>query len=176
MAGYVLLYFGRSTSVVFIGSLLMMTGYLTGMSIFGAMIRTQIPESKAGQFQGIRIIGQVFIPGIIGPMIGNAVLQNAATVTNNDGTVNQAKDAAQNTILQTLAKSAVANVIKTKEALHFYGQQMKSNENGSRDVRFLYDFANLTVNGVKTKEVRFNVTIVGEGISATKTVVQNTVL
>jgi len=87
LAGYVFLYFGRSTAIVFIGSLLMMTGYLTGMSVFGAMIRTQIPESKAGQFQGIRIIGQVFIPGIIGPMIGNAVLRNAATVTNNDGTV-----------------------------------------------------------------------------------------
>ena len=86
MAGYVLLYFGRSTPLVFTGSLLMMTGYLTGMSIFGAMIRTQIPESKAGQYQGIRIIGQVLIPGIIGPSIGRAVLKNADTVVNNDGT------------------------------------------------------------------------------------------
>lgn len=86
MAGYVLLFFGRATPVVFIGSLLMMTGYLTGMSIFGAMIRSLIPESKAGQFQGIRIIGQVLIPGIIGPSIGAAVLKNAATIVNNDGT------------------------------------------------------------------------------------------
>lgn len=86
MAGYILLFFGRATPVVFIGSLLMMTGYLTGMSIFGAMIRSLIPESRAGQFQGIRIIGQVLIPGIIGPSIGAAVLKNAETVTNNDGT------------------------------------------------------------------------------------------
>ena len=86
MAGYVLLFFGRSTPVVFVGSLLMMTGYLTGMSIFGAMIRSLIPENRAGQFQGIRIIGQVLIPGIIGPSIGAAVLKNAATVTNSDGT------------------------------------------------------------------------------------------
>ena len=86
MAGYVLLFFGRATPVVFIGSLLMMTGYLTGMSIFGAMIRSLIPESKAGQFQGIRIIGQVLIPGIIGPSIGAAVLKNAATIVNSDGT------------------------------------------------------------------------------------------
>ena len=64
----------------------MMTGYLTGMSIFGAMIRTLIPESKAGQYQGIRIIGQVLIPGIIGPSIGAAVLKNADTILNNDGT------------------------------------------------------------------------------------------
>jgi MFS family permease len=56
------------------------------MSIFGAMIRSLIPESRAGQFQGIRIIGQVLIPGIIGPSIGAAVLKNAETITNNDGT------------------------------------------------------------------------------------------
>ena len=86
MAGYVLLFFGRTTPVVFLGSLLMMTGYLTGMSIFGAMIRTQIPEHRAGQYQGIRIIGQVLIPGIIGPSIGAAVLKNADTVVNSDGT------------------------------------------------------------------------------------------
>ena len=86
MAGYVLLFFGRTTPVVFAGSLLMMTGYLTGMSIFGAMIRSLIPENKAGQFQGVRIIGQVLIPGIIGPSIGAAVLKNADTIVNNDGT------------------------------------------------------------------------------------------
>ncbi len=86
MAGYVLLFFGRTTPLVFTGSLLMMTGYLTGMSIFGAMIRSLIPENKAGQFQGIRIIGQVLIPGVIGPSIGAAVLKNANTIVNNDGT------------------------------------------------------------------------------------------
>lgn len=86
MAGYVFLYFGRKTSVVFIGSLLMMTGYLTGTAVFGAMIRNHIPEQKAGQFQGIRMIGQVLIPGIIGPAIGAAVLSDAEIVVNNDGT------------------------------------------------------------------------------------------
>ncbi|MBO5068895.1 MAG: MFS transporter [Roseburia sp.] len=86
MAGYGLLYFGRKTGVVFVGSLLMMTGYLTGMAIFGAMIRNHIPEKKAGQFQGIRIIGQVLIPGIIGPAIGAAVLKDAKEIVNNDGT------------------------------------------------------------------------------------------
>ena len=86
MGGYVLLYFGRSTGIVFIGSLLMMTGYLTGMAIFGAMIKGRIPEKKAGQFQGMRIIGQVFIPGIIGPAIGANVLKSTETIVNNDGT------------------------------------------------------------------------------------------
>jgi beta-galactosidase/beta-glucuronidase len=71
---------------VFLGSLLMMTGYLTGMAIFGAMIKGHIPKGKSGQFQGVRIIGQVLIPGILGPALGAAVLQNAETVTNSDGT------------------------------------------------------------------------------------------
>lgn len=86
MAGYVLLYVGTGTGVVFVGSLLMMAGYLTGMAVFGAMIRSHIPEAKAGQFQGIRIIGQVLIPGIIGPAIGAAVLHDAEQIVNSDGT------------------------------------------------------------------------------------------
>ncbi len=86
MAGYVMLYLCRGTVAVFIGSLLMMTGYLTGMAVFGAMIRSHIPEKKAGQFQGIRIIGQVLIPGIVGPAIGAAVLHNAEQIVNADGT------------------------------------------------------------------------------------------
>ena len=86
MAGYVLLYAGRATWIVFIGSLLMMTGYLTGMAVFGAMIRSHIPDQRAGQFQGIRIIGQVLIPGICGPAIGAYVLRDAEQIVNSDGT------------------------------------------------------------------------------------------
>ena len=86
MAGYTILYFSVSTVPVFIGSLLMMSGYLTGMAVFGAMIRDHIPENMAGRFQGIRIIGQVLIPGVIGPGIGAFVLRNAEMIENNDGT------------------------------------------------------------------------------------------
>lgn len=84
--GYALLYLFSGTALVFIGSLLMMSGYLTGMSVFGAMIRDNIPENRAGQFQGVRIIGQVFVPGLIGPAIGSAVLRNAQLIFNDDGT------------------------------------------------------------------------------------------
>ena len=86
IVGYILLYLFTNIILVFIGSLLMMSGYLCGMSIFGARIRDLIPENKAGQFQGVRIIGQVFIPGVIGPAIGSAVLKNAQTILNSDGT------------------------------------------------------------------------------------------
>ena len=85
-SGYVMLYFFRSIVPVLFGSMLMLGGYLTGMSVFGAMIRDNIPENRSGQFQGVRIIGQVFVPGLIGPAIGAYVLRNAQTITNSDGT------------------------------------------------------------------------------------------
>lgn len=86
IVGYIILFALKQTLPVFIGSLLMMCGYLAGMAVFGAVIRDNIPENKAGMFQGLRIIGQVLIPGIIGPWIGNMVLTNAETIVNNDGT------------------------------------------------------------------------------------------
>lgn len=84
--GYVVLFFTKTTALVFIGSLFMLTGYLTGMACFGAMIKDNIPEDKAGLFQGLRIFGQVLIPGIIGPSIGAMSLYNAKVIINNDGT------------------------------------------------------------------------------------------
>lgn len=85
-AGYIFLFFFTNTVCVFIGSLLMMCGYLSGSAVFGAMIRDKTPESKAGMFQGLRIIGQVLIPGVIGPMIAKEILKNAETIQNGDGT------------------------------------------------------------------------------------------
>ena len=84
--GYVFLYIFTNTIFVFIGSMFMMSGYLCGMSVFGAKIRDLIPENRAGQFQGVRILGQVFVPGLIGPFIGSTVLKNAKQILNNDGT------------------------------------------------------------------------------------------
>lgn len=93
--GYVLLFIfpgvfrveGISMKIpVFIGSLLMMSGYLTGMAVFGSKIRNETPERMSGRFQGLRIIAQVLVPGVVGPAIGAAVLKNAELITNSDGT------------------------------------------------------------------------------------------
>ena len=84
--GYIVLYFTKTTVPVFVGSLLMMCGYLAGMAVFGAIIRDYTPENKAGMFQGLRIFSQVLIPGVVGPAIGASVLKNAETIMNNDGT------------------------------------------------------------------------------------------
>ncbi len=84
--GYIILFFFKNTALVFIGSLLMMCGYLGGSAVFGATLRNYTPENKAGMFQGLRIVAQVLIPGVVGPAIGAAVLNNADKVVNNDGT------------------------------------------------------------------------------------------
>ena len=86
IAGYIVLFFTQNTVLVFIGSLLMMSGYLSGMAVFGALIRDNIPQGKAGCLQGIRIFSQVLVPGIVGPAIGSAVLSSADTIVNGDGT------------------------------------------------------------------------------------------
>ena len=44
--GYILLFFFRSTALVFVGSLLMMCGYLAGTAVFGAVIRDHTPEGR----------------------------------------------------------------------------------------------------------------------------------
>ena len=85
IAGYLLLYFFRQRLPVFVGTVLMMCGYLSGMAVFGAMIRDNTPKNKAGMFQGQRIVCQVLIPGIVGPAIGAAVLKNAQTIVDSDG-------------------------------------------------------------------------------------------
>ncbi len=107
--GYVLLYFFKNTALVFVGSLLMMSGYLSGMAVFGAVIRDYTPVNKAGMFQGLRIVGQVLIPGIIGPFIGSAVLKNAEKIVNSDGTTSFLPNA--NIFLAALVVAVILSVI-----------------------------------------------------------------
>ena len=108
-AGYVVLFCFKQVAAVFIGSLLMMCGYLTGMAVFGAMVRDNTPSGKAGMFQGLRIVGQVLVPGVVGPAIGAAVLANAETYLNNDGTTSFIPN--QNIFLAALAVIAVLAVV-----------------------------------------------------------------
>jgi len=92
-SGYIVLYLFRATIPVFIGSLLMMSGYLGGMAMFGARIRDLTPEGYAGRLQGVRIFSQVLVPCVVGPYIGKTILANAQMITNNDGTQSFVPDA-----------------------------------------------------------------------------------
>ena len=106
---------------VFIGSLLMMSGYLSGMAVFGAEIRNETPERMAGRFQGLRIIAQVLIPGVIGPGIGAAVLKGAATITNDDGTTSFLPNAQI-----FLAAAAVCAILAALLAWYFRAKKKKA--------------------------------------------------
>ncbi len=85
LVGFAMLYLTRTTVPVFIGTLFMMSGYLAGMAVFGAVIRDYTPVGKAGRFQGVRIFSQVFVPGLAGPAISAKILQNAQTFIDTDG-------------------------------------------------------------------------------------------
>lgn len=127
--GYVVLYFSRDVLLVFFGSLLMMTGDLTGMAVFGAMIRDYTPKGTAGRLQGLRIVGQVLIPNVIGPIIGASILANAETMVNQDGTTSFIPNS--NIFLGALVVALVLSfvVILTKK---FYSPAKKEQkENGA---------------------------------------------
>ncbi len=104
-AGYIILFFTRTAFPVFLGSLLMMCGYLSGMAVFGALIRDNTPNGKSGRLQGIRIFSQVLIPGIVGPAIGSFVLRDAEKILNSDGTESFLPNA--NIFLAALAAAVV---------------------------------------------------------------------
>lgn len=108
-AGYLILFLFKTTALVFIGSLLMMCGYLSGMAVFGAKIRELTPVGKSGMFQGIRIFSQVLLPGVIGPFIGKSVLANAKMTVNNDGTESFVPN--ENIFIAALAVIAVLAVL-----------------------------------------------------------------
>lgn len=106
MLGYIILFLFRNTALVFIGSLFMMSGYLSSMAVFGAKIRDLTPEGKSGRFQGVRIFSQVLVPGIIGPKIGAWILRDADKVLTNDGTYSFLPN--QNIFLGALVAAVVA--------------------------------------------------------------------
>lgn len=106
--GYVGLYLFRNTAMVFVSSLVMMCGYLGTGAMLGAQIRASTPMHKVGMFQGLRIVGQVLIPGVIGPAIGAAILSKADTIVNSDGTTSFIPD--KNIFLGALIALAVTFV------------------------------------------------------------------
>lgn len=107
--GYILLFFFKSTALVFVGSLLMMCGYLSGMAVFGAKIRDLTPNGRSGMFQGVRIFAQVLVPGVVGPFIGKTVLSDAEIIVNNDGTESFIPN--ENIFLAALIAAAVVALV-----------------------------------------------------------------
>lgn len=124
-AGYLVLFFFRAKAPVFIGSLLMMCGYLAGMAVFGAKIRDLTPEDKAGRLQGVRIFSQVLIPGVAGPFIGKTILANAEKIVNNDGTESFVPN--ENIFLGALIPIVVLAILFLVTSKHFNKPRLNHN-------------------------------------------------
>ena len=127
--GYLMLAFFTNTVLVFMGSLFMMTGYLTGMACFGAAIRDRTPENRTGMIQGVRIVSQVLVPGIIGPAIGAFVLRNADQIINDDGT----KSFVPNANIYYAALIAAAVLLGLLVLFAYLKKKEVSNASGSHD-------------------------------------------
>ncbi|MBP5314069.1 MAG: MFS transporter [Eggerthellaceae bacterium] len=65
---------------VFIGSMLMLSGYLGAAACFGAEIRNNTPLKNVGMLQGVRICMIVLIPMLIGPWIGSSVSASSGMI------------------------------------------------------------------------------------------------
>lgn len=65
---------------VFVGSMLMLSGYLGSVACFGAAIRNNTPLDRVGLYQGVRIFMVVLVPMLIGPWIGSAISASSGAV------------------------------------------------------------------------------------------------
>lgn len=75
--GCVGVYFSRTLLPLAVTGTVMMGANLVVSAAINATIRDYTPEDKAGLFQGIRMFFSVLLPMVIGPAIGDAVIQSS---------------------------------------------------------------------------------------------------
>ena len=80
LVGCILLTTLTNAPGVFVGSMLMLSGYLGSVACFGAEIRNNTPLDHVGLYQGIRIFMVVLVPMLIGPWIGSAISASSGAV------------------------------------------------------------------------------------------------
>lgn len=84
--GLVMLFFAKEGQLVYtiISGIIMMFGYIAAGTSINASLREYTPKGKEGSFQGIRMIFQVALPMIIGPLIGQAIVNYSSNTYVND--------------------------------------------------------------------------------------------
>ena len=80
IVGCVLLTTITAAPGVFVGSMLMLSGYLGSVACFGAAIRNSTPTDHVGLTQGIRIFCVVLVPMLVGPWIGSLVSASSGVI------------------------------------------------------------------------------------------------
>ncbi len=86
--GLFMLGFSKNIVMLLISAAPTVVGYATQGILINATIRDFTPESKAGQFQGVRMIFGVLIPMVLGPVTGAlAIERSAVTYVDEYGTM-----------------------------------------------------------------------------------------
>ena len=65
---------------VFVGSVLMLSGYLSAVACMAAEVRNNTPGGRVGMVQGLRIFMVVLIPMLIGPWIGSTISASSGAI------------------------------------------------------------------------------------------------
>ena len=82
--GFFILSTSTSIYVIILSLLPVVLGNALVNILFSAAVKDFIPDGKAGLFQGIRMIFDVLIPMVIGPVIGDMACQKAAQTIINE--------------------------------------------------------------------------------------------
>ena len=69
-----------SVAGVFVGSVLMLCGYLGAVACFAAEVRNNTPPDRAGLLQGVRMFMVVLVPMLAGPWIGSSVSSGSGAI------------------------------------------------------------------------------------------------
>lgn len=91
VVGLLALTFAKNLLSMVICACIMAVGYAVLMILLNAAVRDFTPENKAGLFQGIRMIFNVLIPMVAGPMLGNLAAANSGVTYTDE--YNVVKDA-----------------------------------------------------------------------------------
>ena len=89
--GLFTLTFAKNLRSMVICACIMAVGYAVLMILLNAAVRDFTPENKAGLFQGIRMIFNVLIPMVSGPVLGNLAAANSGVTYTDE--YNVVKDA-----------------------------------------------------------------------------------
>ncbi|MDD7433542.1 MAG: MFS transporter [Peptoniphilaceae bacterium] len=89
LAGLTGMLFARRQLTVLPFSILMMSGNLILNALAITLVRNRIPEGRAGQYQGVRMVFAVMLPMLIGPFIGSALIRSSQATYMDLGVVKQ---------------------------------------------------------------------------------------
>ena len=89
VAGLTILYFAHDLTLLIIGVVPTAIGYCLLGIMLNAAVRDFTPESKAGLFQGVRLVFAVMIPMVVGPYVGKKAIFSSAVHYTDDYGVSQ---------------------------------------------------------------------------------------